>query len=111
MTPCHQVKLNQELAEELHEPIIRKFEKRKVSSSFKDNIWDTDLADMQSISKFNQEIRFLLCTIDIFSRYVWVVAFKDKKDIKIIKALQNILDEPSRKPNKILVDKGNEFED
>ena len=45
---------NKQLAEELHKPNIRKFRKRKVYSSFKDNIWGADLADMQSISKFNK---------------------------------------------------------
>ena len=50
---------NKELAEELHKSIIRKFEKRKVHSSFIDNIWGGDLAKMQLISKFDKEIRFL----------------------------------------------------
>ena len=49
---------NQELSEELHKPIIRKFEKRKVHSSFIDNIWGADIADMQLISKFNKGIIF-----------------------------------------------------
>ena len=69
---------NEELAEELHKPIIRKFEKRKVYSTFKDNIWSVDLADMQLLSKYNEGIRFLLCVIDIFSKYAWVVPLKDK---------------------------------
>ena len=47
---------NYQLANELHKPIIRKFKKRKVYSSFKDNIWGVDLADMQSLSKFNRGI-------------------------------------------------------
>ena len=54
-------KQNLRLAEELHKPIIRKFGKRKVYSSFRDNIWGADLADMQLISKFNKGFRFLLC--------------------------------------------------
>ena len=54
------VSQNQQLAEELHKPIIRKFKKRKVDSAFKDNIWDADLADMQLISKYNKKVRFLL---------------------------------------------------
>ena len=54
---------NQQLAEELHKPIITKFKKRKVYSSFKENIWSGDLADMQSISKFNEGFRFLLCVL------------------------------------------------
>ena len=73
------VSQNQQLAEELHKPIIRKFKKRKVYSAFKDNIWGADLADMQLISKFNKGVRFLLCVIDIFSKYGWVVPLKDKK--------------------------------
>ena len=68
---------NQQLAEELHKPIIRKFEKRKVHAAFKDNIWGVDLADMQLLSKYNKGIRFLLCFIDIFSKYAWVVPLKD----------------------------------
>ena len=82
---------NQQLAEELHKPIIRKFEKRKVYSTFKDNIWGADLADMQLLSKYNKGIRFLLCVIDIFSNYAWVVPLKDKKGISIVKAFQSIL--------------------
>ena len=59
---------NQQLVEELHKPIIRKFEKRKVHAAFKDNIWGVDLTDMQLLSKYNKGIRFLLCVIDIFSK-------------------------------------------
>ena len=55
---------NYQLANELHKPIIRKFKKIKVYSSFKDNIWGVDLADMQSLSKFNKEFKYLLCAID-----------------------------------------------
>ena len=68
---------NEQLAEELHKPITRKFKKRKVYSAFKDNIWGAGLADMQLISKFNKGFRFLLCVIDIFSEYGWVVPLKD----------------------------------
>ena len=64
---------------ELHKPIIRKFEKRKVCSSLKSNIWGADSAGMQSISKFNKGFRFLLLVIDIFSKYALVVLLKDKK--------------------------------
>ena len=54
-------KENIQLADELHKPIIKKFEKRKVYFSFRDNIWGADLADMQLLSKFNKGFRFLLC--------------------------------------------------
>ena len=100
---------NQQLAEELHKFIITKFGKRKVYSTFKDNIWGADLADMQLLSKYNKGIRFLLCVIDTFSKYVWVVPLKDEKGISIVKAFQSILKQSNRKPNKIWVDKGSEF--
>ena len=64
---------------------------------------------MQLLSKYNKGIRFLLCVIDIFSKYAWVVSLKDKKDISIVKAFQIILKQSNRKPNKIWVDKGSEF--
>ena len=56
---------NKKLAEELRMLIIRKSKKRKVHSTFVDNIWGADLANMQMISKFNKGFRFLLCVIDI----------------------------------------------
>ena len=100
---------NEQLADELHKPIIRKFKKRKVYSAFKDNIWTADLADMQLLSRYSKGIKFLLCVIDIFSKYAWVVPLKDKKGISIVKAFQIILKQSNRKPNKIWVDKGSEF--
>ena len=69
-----------------------------------------DLADMQLISKFNKGFRFLLCVIDIFSKYAWVIPLKDKKGASIVDAFQKILDKSKwRKPNKIWDDKGSEF--
>ena len=60
---------NYQLANELHKPIIRKFKKRKVYSSFKDNISGVDLADIQSLSRYNKGFKYLLCDIDLFSKY------------------------------------------
>ena len=68
-----------ELAEELQKPFLREYEKQKLHSSFIYNIWCSDLADMQLLSKFNKIIRFLLCVIDIYNRYDWLISFKDKK--------------------------------
>ena len=56
---------NQELAEEIHKPIIKKLKKRKIHAAFKENIWGTDLADIPLIRRYNKGIRFLLCVIDI----------------------------------------------
>ena len=91
---------SQQLAEELHKPIIRKFEKLEVLSFFKDIIWYVDLVDMQLISKYNKGFPFLLCAIDIFSKYAWIVPLKDEKGIAITDAFQKFLFESSRKPNK-----------
>ena len=63
---------------------------------------------MQLISKFNKRFRFLLCLIDIFSEYVWVIPLKDKKGISIVNAFRKTLKKSGRKPNKIWVDKGSE---
>ena len=98
-----------QLDEELHKPIIKNFKRRKVYSSFKDNIWGVDLADMQLISKCNKGIRYLLCVVDLFSRYAWVVPLKNKKGEIIVEGFKKILDNSNRKPNKIWVDHGSEF--
>ena len=87
---------NKELVEELHKPIIRMFQKVKVCSSFTDNILGGDLADMQILSKFNKGIPFLLCVIDIYSKYAWVVPIKDKKCISITNSFQRTLDDSAR---------------
>ena len=87
----NEIKENQELANELHKPVIRKFKKRQ-----------------QLISKYNKGIRYLLCAIDLFSKYAFVVPLKDKKGVTITNAFQQVLDNSVYKPNKIWVDKGSE---
>ena len=77
------------LANELRKPIIKKFDKRKVYSQFKDNIWRVHLADMQSLSKKNKGIKYLLCAIDLYSKYAFVIPLKDKKGISIVDAFNN----------------------
>ena len=99
---------NYQLANELHRQIIRKFKRRKVYSSFRDNIWSIDSADMQSLRKYNKGIKYLLCAIDLFSKYAWVVPLKDKRGISIVNAFQKIISK-GRKPNIIWVDQGGEF--
>ena len=82
---------NYQLANGLHKPIIRKFKKRKVYSSFRDNIWGADLANMQSLSKYNKGIKYLSCAIDLFSKYSGVVPLKDKKGTSIVSEFQKII--------------------
>ena len=62
-----------QLAEELHKPIIRKFKKRKVYSSFQNNFWGTDLEDLQLVKELNKGFQFSLYIVDIYSKYEWVV--------------------------------------
>ena len=88
---------NKELAKELHKPIIRNFNKRKVYSPFIDNIWCTDLANMH------------LCVIDIYSKYAWVIPLNNKKRMTASNAFPKILKDSNRKPSKIWLDKENEF--
>ena len=97
----NEIRENQQLANELHKPIIRKFRKTKVYSSFRDNIRGADLVDMQLISKYNKGVRYLLCVIDLFSKYFFVDPLKDTKGVTITNTFQRILDKSKRKPNKI----------
>ena len=103
------VKPSEQLAKELHKPIIRNLKKRTVYSEFKDNISRADLADTQLISKFNKGFRFLLFVIEIFSKCAWVVPLKDKKGVSIVDVFQKIFDDSNRKANNIWVDKGGKF--
>ena len=100
---------NKILVEKLHKPVIKKFNKRKVYSQIKDNIWRVDLADMQSLSRKNKGIKYLLCAIDLYSKYAFVIPLKDKKGISIVNAFNKIIKQYNKKPNKIWVDQGGEF--
>ena len=95
------------LAEELHKPVKRKFNKRRVLVNGIDKIWAADLADMTALSKENNGVNFLLLVIDIFSKYGWIIPLKDKKGETVANALKTIFKE--RKPGKLWTDKGREF--
>ena len=97
------------LADELHKPVIKKFSKRKVYSQFKDNVWGVDLADMQSLSRKNKGIKYLLCAIDLYSKYAFVIPVKHKKGISIVNEFNKIIKQSGKKTNKIWVDQGGEF--
>ena len=82
--------------------------KRKVYSSFRDNIWGVDLADMQPLNKYNKGINYFLCAIDLFIKNASVVTLKDKKELVLLMHLKKIISK-ERKPNKIWVGQGSEF--
>ena len=85
--------VNSQLAEELQKPVITNFKRRKVYSSFKNNIWGVDLADMQLISKYNEGIRYILCVIYLFSRYAWVIPLKNKKGESTVEGFEKIFND------------------
>ena len=91
---------NYQLGNELHKPMIRKFKKRKVYSSFRDNIWGVDIADMQSLSKYKKGTKYLLCTTDLFSKYAWDSPIKDKKRTSFVNAFKKIIPEGSKAESK-----------
>ena len=97
------------LADELHKPVIKNFNKRKVYSQFKDNTWGVDLVEMQSLSRKNKSIKYLLCAIDLFTKHAFVIPLKDKKGISIVNAFDKTIKQSERKPNKIWVDQGSEL--
>ena len=99
---------NYQLANELHKQILRKFKKWKIYSFFRDNIWGVHLANIQSLSKYNKGIKYLLCAIDLFSKYAWIVSKKGSRGFSIVNAFQKVISK-GRKPSKIWVDKGDEF--
>ena len=102
------LKWTDDLAEELHKPVTRYFRKRRVFVNGIDEIWAADLIDMQSFAEYNDGTKYLLCVIDIFSKYGWIVPLKDKSGKSVAEAFTKIfIDE--RKPEKIWVDKGKEF--
>ena len=70
--------------------LLKNLKKRKVYSPFKDNIWGVDLADMQSLSRYNKGFKYFLCAIDLFSKCAWVIPIKDKEGTSIVNAFKEI---------------------
>ena len=103
--------VNEQLAEELHKPVINKFKRRKVCARFKDNIWAADLAEMGSLSSKNKNVKYLLCVIDEkdINKYASVKSLKDKKGKTVFNAFIKVLNESNLKANKLWVDQGRDF--
>ena len=100
---------SQQLANELHKPITKNVSKRKVISNGIDKIWAANLVEMQKFSKWNKGIKYLLMVIDIFSKYGWIAALKDKNTESVSKAFNEIFKKSKRKPMMLWTDKGSEF--
>ena len=97
-----------ELANELHKPIRKKFKKRRVYVKGVDKIWAADLVDMQSFSRKNKGYKYILMVIDIFSKYGWAIPLKTKACIEVTKAFSNLWSN-QYPPERLWVDKGKEF--
>ena len=89
--------------------VIKKFKRSKVYARFKDNILAADLAEMETLSSKNRNVKYLLCVIDISTKYAWVDLLKDKKGKTVLNGFIETLNESSNKPNKLWVDQGGEF--
>ena len=103
------IKWSNELANELHKPIRRKFPKRRVFAKTVDDIWAADLVEMNTLSKFNKGYKYLLTVIDVFSKYGWIVPIKNKTGVNVASALKLIFEKDGRKPTRLWTDKGKEF--
>ena len=87
------ISVNEELAEELRESVIKKFKRRKVYAKFKGNSLETDLAEMGSLSSKNENIKYILCAIDFSTKHAWFKPIKDKKSKTVHNALIEIVNE------------------
>ena len=99
----------EKLADELLASIRRNFTRWRVIVNHIDEIWASDLVEMQKFSKWNKGYRYLLMVIDVFSKYGWIIPLKDKKGESVTKAFETIFRD--REPQYLWVDKGKEFHD
>ena len=101
-------KQQQQLAKEVFSPQITKFKRQKIIPLYKDETWSADLIDKSSLSKYNNNYKFILTVIDIFTKYAWAISLKNKSGLSITNGFKTILSE-GRKPEKLWVDRGSEF--
>ena len=90
------VSVNETLAEELHKLVVKRFKRKKVYARFKDNIWAADLLEMRSLSSKNQNVKYLLFVIDVFTKYAWVKPLKVNKSKTVLNVFIKIVNESNR---------------
>jgi hypothetical protein len=100
------VRWTDKLADELHKPVRRHFRKRRVLVRGIDAVWAVDLIDMQHYAKDNDNFKFILAVIDVFSKFGWMRALKHKTGIEVAHALNDIITSSGRKPKQVWCDKG-----
>ena len=94
------VSVNEQLVEKLHKAVIKKFKRRKVYARFKDIIWAAYLAEMGSLSFKNKNVKYLLCVIDVSTKYACVKPLEDKEGETVINVFIEIIKESNQKLNK-----------
>ena len=105
----------QQLAKEVFSPQITKFKRQRIIPLYKDETWSADLIDKSSLSKYNNNYKFILTVIDIFTNYAWAIPLKNKSGLSITNGFKIVLSEhpqggsEPRKPGKLWVDRGSEF--
>jgi hypothetical protein len=100
---------NEELANELHAPFKKKFQRRHVVSYGVDDVWSCDLVEMQEWSKENNGYRYLLNIVDVYSKFAWSVPLLDKKSNTVLEAFKKVVETSGRFPRHFWVDEGKEF--
>ena len=93
----------------LHKPIRKRFKRRKTIVAGIDQQWQADLADMQHLAKQNDQKKYLLCVIDVFSKFSWVIPIPNKTGKTLVDAFTSIIRKSKRKPVSLQTDKGTEF--
>ena len=101
-------KQQQQLAKEVFSPQITKLKRQRIIPLYKDETWSADLIDKSSLSKYNNNYKFILTVIDIFTKYAWAIPLKNKSGLSITNGFKTILSE-GRNPEKLWVDRGSEF--
>ena len=109
MTSKAGMNVNEVLVQELHKPVIKKLKRRKVYSRFKDNLWAEDLAEMGLLTSFNHGIQYLLCVIDVFTKYACVKPLMNRKAKAFLDGFIGVANTSKRKPNSLWIDQGREF--
>ncbi|XP_045208690.2 uncharacterized protein LOC123560589 [Mercenaria mercenaria] len=101
--------LNDQDSYSVRKRVLRKFKRGRVVVNGIDSLWDVDLASCESLSKYNSGVRFLMVTVDVFSRYMWVVPLNDKTNKETVRGFDQILNSTNRRPITLRSDKGQEW--
>ena len=98
------------LTDELHKPVRRNFQKRRVVAYKSNDIWAADLVDMQYYAKTNKGYRYILMIIDVFSKYGWAIPLKKKTGSEMVEVFTQLWDSGEKPPKFLWTDKGREFD-